>query len=91
MFKENDFFNFKKFTSCNKQHLQGMRRSKNNVMKGFTELKITLIHDVLLYYHFLYADKRETLAKDPRTWVQADFKIWQSQGRPSSTIAHITV
>ena len=85
VFKENDFYNFKEFTSCDKQYLQSMRRSKNNVMKGFNELKITLIHDVLLYYHFLYNDSIETLANDPRNWVQADFKKWRSQGRHSST------
>ena len=69
MFKENDFSDFEEFTLCDKQHLQGMRTSKNNIMKGFTDLKITLIQDVLLYYHFLYADKMKNLAKELRNGV----------------------
>ena len=59
-------------------------------MKGFTDLKITLIHDVLLYYQFLYNDSKEALADDPTQWVQGDFKKWRSQERHPSTTAHIS-
>ena len=88
MFKKNDFYDFEEFTSCDKQYMQNMRRSKYNFMKGFTELKITLIHEALLYYHFLYNDSMEALAEDHRNWVQVDFKKWRSQGRHSSTTVH---
>lgn len=88
MFTVNDFYNFEEFTSCDKQHLEGMRQKKSNVMKGFNNLKIALIHDLLLYYQFLYNDSKEALADNPTQWVQGDFKKWKSQGRHPSTTSH---
>ena len=41
MFKENDFYDFEEFASCDKQALTEMRRKKNNVMVGFNNQKIT--------------------------------------------------
>ena len=35
IFSKNYFYQFKEFTSCGKQALTKMRRTKNNVMVGF--------------------------------------------------------
>ena len=35
MFKENDFYDFEEFNSCDKQALTEIKRKKNNVMVGF--------------------------------------------------------
>ena len=81
MFKENDFYNFEEFTSCNKQALTEMRRKKNNVMVGFNDGKITLIHDVVLYYHFLQGKTTtKALVEEPKNWSREDFKYWREQG-----------
>ena len=82
MFKENDFYDFEEFTSCDKQALTEMRRKKNNVMVGFNNRKITLIHDIVLYYHFLQSGTTtKALTEDPIQWVRDDFKTWRDQGR----------
>ena len=82
MFSENDFYQFEEFTSCDKQALTEMQRKKNNAMVGFNNRKITLIHDVVLYYHFLQSETAtKALAEDPIQWVRDDFKTWRDQGR----------
>ena len=63
MFSENDFYQFKEFTSCGKQALTKMRRTKNNVMVGFNNRKVTLIHNVVLYYHFLQSETTTSVGK----------------------------
>ena len=81
MFKENDFYDFEKSTSCDKQALTEMKRKQNNVMVGFNNQKITLIHVVVLYYHFLQSETAtKTLAEEPAQWVREDFKTWRDQG-----------
>ena len=81
MFKENDFYNFGEFASCNKQALMEMRRKKNNVKVAFNDRKITLIHDVVLYYHFLQNDTTtKALVEEPGNWKREDFNDWRDQG-----------
>ena len=81
MFSENDFCDFEEFTSYKKQHLIEMKRKKNNAMVGFDDQKITLIHDVVLYYHFLQGETTtKALAEEPTNWVREDFKDWIEQG-----------
>ena len=50
-------------------------------MVGFNNQKITLIHDVVLYYHFLQSETTtKALAEEPTQWVREDFKTWRDQG-----------
>ena len=78
MFKENDFYNFEELTSGDKQALTEMRRKNNNVMVAFINRKITLIHDVVLYYHVLRSETAtKALTEEPTQWVQDDFKTWR--------------
>ena len=50
-------------------------------MVGYNNRKITLIHDVVLYYHFLQSETAtKTLAEEPTQWVREDFKTWRDQG-----------
>ena len=67
MFKDNDSYDFEEFTSCNKQEFLEMRSKSNiNVMKGFNDQKITLIHNVVLYHHFIRSSNNtKALAEDP--------------------------
>ena len=75
MFSENDFYDLEEFTSCDEQSFVGMERKKGGGMTGFNDRKITLIHSVVLYYHFLRSDNTtKVLAKDPENWVVEDFK-----------------
>ena len=81
MFTEMDFYDFEEFTSCDKQALTEMRRKKNNVMVGFNNQKITLIHNLVPYYHFIQSkNTTKALAEEPTQWVREDFKTWRDQG-----------
>ena len=43
-----------------------MKLKKGNAIVGaFTDEKIRLVNEVLLYYTFLYQDDEDALAKDP--------------------------
>ena len=54
---------------------------KMNVMVGFNDQKITLIHDLILYYHFLQGETiTKALVEEPTNWVIEDFKDWREQG-----------
>ena len=46
----------------------------NNRVDAFTERKLKLVNNVLLYYNFLYADGEKVLAEDPTQWVRGDFR-----------------
>ena len=75
MFKENGFYDFEEFTSYDKQALTEMKRKKNNVMLGFNNRKTTLIHDLVLQYHFLQSETAtKALAEEPTQWVRDGFK-----------------
>ena len=65
MFTENDLYDFEEFTSIVKQGLLELRRKKGNTMAAFNDQKITLIHDVILYYQFLGNSNNEVLVEDP--------------------------
>ena len=59
-----------------------MQKTKNNAIVGFNNRKIILIHNVVLYYHFLQSETAtKALAEDPIKWVRNDFKTWREQRR----------
>ena len=64
MFKGNDLYQFEDFIRCDIQSLTEMKRKKYNTTVPFNHWKLTLIHDVVLYYKFLRSDAAtRTLAK----------------------------
>ena len=66
-----------------------MKLKKGNAIVGaFTDEKIRLVNEVLLYYTFLYQDDEDALAKDPTQWKKRNFKKWKSRGYPLSTDAY---
>ena len=66
MFKENDLYQFEDFVRSDMKSLTEMKRKKYNTTVPFNHWKITLIHDVVLYYKFLLSDAvTRTLAEDP--------------------------
>ena len=84
MFSECNLYDFKVFTSCDKQSFVEMKRPKNNGNRiaRFNDWKINLINNVCLYYHFLRSDTTtKALVDDPENWVEDDFMIWRDQGR----------
>ena len=48
---------------------------------GFNHRKLSLFHDVVLYYRFLQSETAtRALADDPENWMREDFKLWRDQG-----------
>ena len=81
MFKENNLYQFEEFIACDIQSLTEIKRKKHNTMVPFNHRKLTLIHDIVLYYKFLLSDTAtRTLAEDPENWVREDYKLWKNQG-----------
>ena len=83
MFTAVDFYDFKEFTPCNKQHFVEMEQTTTiGKTIRFNSRKINLINNVSLYYHFLQSDSTtKALADDPENWVVDDFKTWRDRGR----------
>ena len=64
------------------------RKQGNPRIDAFTDAKLKLVNDVLLYYNFLYKDNEKKLAEEPNQWVRRDFNKWKTQGYPLSTSAY---
>ena len=63
-----------------------MKQKKGGTSVGaFTDRKLKLVNEVLLYYHFLCQDNKVADAEDPTLWVKEDFRKWESNGYPQST------
>ena len=66
-----------------------MKQKKGNTsVDGFTEGKLNLVNNVLLYYNFLYQDDEDALVEEPIQWVKGNFRKWKSRGYPLSTDAY---
>ena len=51
---------------CTLEILKKLKLKKgSNRVDAFTEGKLKLVNDVLLYYNFLHADDEQVLAEDP--------------------------
>ena len=89
MFKENELYQFENFIGYDKQRLLDMRRQKDNVSTPFDDLRIKLINNVLLYYHFMRNNNNKVMAENPDQWGKRDFKKYKkSRGFPTSTAAY---
>ena len=89
MFKENELYQFKDFIGYDKQRLSDMRRQKNDVSTPFDDMRIKLINNVLLYYHFMRNNNNKVMAENPDQWGKRDFKKYKkSRGFPTSTAAY---
>ena len=65
-----------------------MKQKKGSTgVDAFTDGKLKLVNDILLYYNSLYRDDEDTLVEDPTQWVKAKFRKWKSNGYPLSTDA----
>ena len=63
-----------------------MKQKKGGTsVDAFTDGKLKLVNNVLLYYNFLCQDDEVADAEDPTLWVKADFRKWKSNGYPQST------
>ena len=60
------------------------RKGANSLIDAFTEAKLKLVNDVLLYYNFLYKDNEENLAEEPDQWTKRDFNKWKTPRLSSS-------
>ena len=75
--------------SCTLEILKKMKHKKGSSrVDAFTEGKLKLVNDVLLYYSFLYQDDEDALAEEPSQWVMGDFRKWRSRGCRKSTAAY---
>mmetsp|Transcript_48319 Transcript_48319/g.54067 ORF Transcript_48319/g.54067 Transcript_48319/m.54067 type:complete len:93 (-) Transcript_48319:482-760(-) len=85
MSKENNLYQFKDFIGCDKQILLDIKRQKHNISTPYNSLKIKMIHDVLLCYHFMRKNNDKVIVENPDHWVMEDFKDWRVNGYPTST------
>mmetsp|Transcript_55057 Transcript_55057/g.61567 ORF Transcript_55057/g.61567 Transcript_55057/m.61567 type:complete len:307 (+) Transcript_55057:171-1091(+) len=87
MFTENDFYQFKEFTRCDKQSFLENKRKKGNVTVGFKDQKIKFIHDVRLYYKFVRENGDKIMVENPDQWIEEDFEEWLDKERhPSNAV-----
>ena len=70
------------------ESLKNMKRKKGSTsVDAFTDGKLKLVNDILLYYNFLCQDGEIAEANDPTLWDKDDFRKWKSDGFPLSTNA----
>ena len=50
----------------------------NNIVQAFSNAKLKLVGNVILYYDYLMNDQQETLAGDPVSWDKDDYLKWLS-------------
>ena len=67
---------FEVFTDgCTVENIKTFQRDDGtNLVQAFSNAKLTMIGNVLLYYKFLMDDSQEVLAEDPVRWVKSDFR-----------------
>ena len=89
-FIQNDILTFDLLiNTCTLVILKNMKLQKgNNSVDAFTDEKLKLVNNVLLYYTFLYQDDEDALAEDPTQWDKGDYRKWKSRGYPLSTDAY---
>ena len=65
-----------------------MKAKKGNTsVDAFTDGKLILINNALLYYSFLCQDGEAVEANDPTLWDKDKFRKWKTDGFPLSTKA----
>ena len=91
-FIQNDILTFDWFINMSTlEILKNMKLKKGNaIVDAFTDGKIKLVNDILLYYTFLYQDDKDALAEDPTQSDKRNFKKLKSRGYPLSTNTYNT-
>ena len=70
------------------ESLKKMKQKKGNTsVDAFTDGKLKLVNNILLYYNFLCQDNEVAEAEDPTLWVKVDFRKWKSDAYPLITDA----
>ena len=89
-FIENDILTFDLLMdSCTLKILKKIKRKKcNSSIVAFTDAKLKLVNDVLLYYNFLYQDDKDALVEEPNQWVKGEFRKWKRRGYSLSTATY---
>ena len=65
-----------------------MKQMKGNTsVVAFTDGKLILINNALLYYNFLRQDGEGATENDPTLWYKDDSRDWKGNGFPLSTKA----
>ena len=88
-FVENVILSYDEFVDTrNLESLKKLKRKKgNNSVVAFTDAKLILVNNALLYYNFLRQEGEVAAANDPNLWDKDDFRDWKSDGFPVSTKA----
>ena len=83
-----DILTFEDFTDCcSLENIKTFHRiDGTTVVQAFSNAKLKLINDVLLYYLFLMDDSQEALAEDPVNWVRSDFRKWKTKPRGTAIL-----
>ena len=82
-----DVLTFENFMdSCDLENIKKFQqKDSTNVVQAFSNAKLKLISNVLLYYLFLMDDSQEVLAENPVNWVKSDFRKWKTKPRGTAT------
>ena len=81
VFIENDILTYDLLiNSCTLVIMNKMKQKKGKPhVDAFTDGKLKLVNNIVLYYNFLCQDDEYTLAEDPIQWVKADFRKWKAE------------
>ena len=70
------------------ESLKKLKQKKgNSSVTAFTDGKLILVNNALLYYNFLRQDGEVAMANDSTLWDKDDFRNWKRDGFPVSTKA----
>ena len=78
---------FEDFTGgCTVENVKTFQRNDGtSLVQAFSNVKLTMIGNVLNYYQFLMNDSQETLAGNPVSWTKSDFRKWITLSRGTAT------
>ena len=87
-FIHEQIFTFEDFcVICDVETIKTFQRNDgaNNLVQAFSNAKLKMIGNVILYYDYLMNDQRETLAGNPCIWAKSDFLKWVSTPKVGTT------
>ena len=86
-FVENVILTYDEFVDI--QNLESLKKMKpmkgNTSVDAFTDGKVILVNNALLYYNFLHQDDEVAEANDPTLWDKNEFRNLKSNGFPLRT------
>ena len=77
-FIHEQIFTFEDFVgACDVENIKTFQQNDStSLVQAFSNVKLKLIGNVLLYYQFLIGDSRENLAENPVIWANSNFRNW---------------